>query len=402
MESMEKHFRNWECFSLLSLLPGVKYLRTYIRFLKGSFFMEALMKEKLNILPEAPGCYIYKDENGEILYIGKSKCLKKRVRSYFNKTQIGKTARLVRLINDLEYIVTDSEKEALLLEMSLIHTYKPPFNIQLKDGTSYPYIKITNEKNPIIEIVMEIKQDKAKYFGPYPNRYSARQTMELLQRLYPLCRCEGKLGRPCLYYQMGLCIGPCDHEVTPEMYQKQITKITQFLEGKASKVKQQLKVEMKRQIEALHFERAAELRDIILAIEETVEKQHIIFGDFSSRDIVGYSERNGYRSFHVFFVRNGAINGRKWGILPPDQQQSMEEAIIAFYQQPNNMLPKELLIPADLDQSYLKTALGIPIIVPKRGKKLEQVHLANENSSSALHAHAHLLEKFPNGLREAK
>lgn len=366
--------------------------------LKGSYFMEKVMEAKLNLLPEEPGCYIYKDSDGEILYIGKSKCLKKRVRSYFNKTQFGKTARLVRLIRDLEYIVTDSEKEALLLEMSLIQTYKPPFNIQLKEGMSYPYIKITNEKNPRLEIVYEIKSDYAKYFGPYPNRYSARQTMELLQRLYPLCRCEGKLGRPCLYYQMGLCIGPCQREITPAVYDAQITKISQFLDGKVYRVKRDLKQAMEKNRKNLQFERAAELRDLIQAIEETTKQQHIIFNDLSSRDIIGCSEKDGYRCFHVFFVRNGAINGRKSEVVFPTQQKSLEALIVAFYQDSNNLLPKELLISSKLDATYLQAELGIKVFIPKRGKKLEQVHLANENSENTLQGYAHLLAKFPSGL----
>lgn len=364
--------------------------------------MNIQLQQKLTLLPDAPGCYIYKDENNEILYIGKSKCLKNRVKSYFTGKQIGKTARLVRQIRDLELIITSSEKEALLLEMILIQKYQPPFNIQLKEGQSYPYIKITNEKNPHIEVVFEAKQDGAHYFGPYPGRYSARQTVELIEKLFPLCRCEGKPGRPCLYYHLGLCLGPCQEEIEPAVYQTQIHKITRFLEGNVKDVKTKLTLDMQSATEKLQFERAAELRDTIQAINETIEKQHIIFPGLKNRDIIGCYEQDNYLSVFVFFVRNGAINGTKWHVfeIQKSRQEDLADFINQFYQDPNNIQPKELLISEKLDKMALSEPLQKASSFPQKGGKKHQINLAVENAKSTYIAYAKMKEyDFENQLK---
>ncbi|MBC2011622.1 excinuclease ABC subunit C [Listeria marthii] len=356
--------------------------------------MDDKLQTKLTLLPESPGCYIYRDENNEILYIGKSKCLKNRVKSYFHSKQIGKTARLVRQIRDLELIITTSEKEALLLEMILIQKYQPPFNIQLKEGPSYPYIKITNEKNPHIEVVLEVKQDGAHYFGPYPGRYSARQTVELIEKLFPLCRCDGKPGRPCLYYHLGLCLGPCHEEIEPAIYENQIRKISRFLEGDIKDVKDKLTTEMQEAIEKLEFERAAELRDKMQAINETIEKQHIIFPGLKNRDIIGCYQQDNYLSVFVFFVRNGAINGSKWHVfeIETSLQDDLANFINHFYEDPNNIQPRELLIAEKIDKKLLQESLRKACLFPQKGGKKKQIDLAIENAKSAYIAYAKMKE----------
>lgn len=366
--------------------------------------MDTKLQTKLTLLPESPGCYIYKDENNEILYIGKSKCLKNRVKSYFHSKQIGKTARLVRQIRDLELIITTSEKEALLLEMILIQKYQPPFNIQLKEGTSYPYIKITNEKNPHIEVVFEAKQDGANYFGPYPGRYSARQTVDLIQKLFPLCRCDGKPGRPCLYYHLGLCLGPCLREIDPAVYKAQIHKISRFLEGDVKPVKKKIQAIMQEATDKLEFERAAEQRDKLLAINETIEKQHIIFPGLKNRDIIGCYEQDNYLSVFVFFVRNGAINGRKWHVFQVEKslQEDLAHFINQFYEDPNNIQPKELLIAEKLDKLSLAEPLRKACVFPQKGGKKKQINLANENAKSTYIAYAKMKEyDFENQLKNS-
>ncbi|EAG3563464.1 excinuclease ABC subunit C [Listeria monocytogenes] len=356
--------------------------------------MDDKLQKKLTLLPESPGCYIYRDENNEILYIGKSKCLKNRVKSYFHSKQIGKTARLVRQIRDLELIITTSEKEALLLEMILIQKYQPPFNIQLKEGTSYPYIKITNEKNPHIEVVFEVKRDGAHYFGPYPGRFSARQTVDLIEKLFPLCRCDGKPGRPCLYYHLGLCLGPCQAEIDPVVYKKQIHKISRFLEGDVKNVKDKLLGDMLTATENLEFERAAELRDKIHAINETIEKQHIIFPGLKNRDIIGCYEQDNHLSVFVFLVRNGAINGSKWHVFQIEKslQEDLAKFLNQFYEDPNNIRPKELLIAEKIDKSLLNEQLRKACLFPQKGGKKKQVDLAIENAKSAYIAYAKMKE----------
>lgn len=360
------------------------------------------LQQKLTLLPDSPGCYIYKDEKQEILYIGKSKCLKNRVKSYFTGKQIGKTARLVRQISDVELIITTTEKEALLLEMILIQKYQPPFNVMLKEGPSYPYIKITNEKNPHIEVVVETKADGAHYFGPYPGRYSVRQTVALLEKLFPLCRCEGKPGRPCLYYHLGLCLGPCQAEIEPAVYQAQIQKISRFLEGDVKDIKAKLTEDMQIATEKLQFERAAELRDTIHAINETIEKQHIIFPGLKNRDIIGCYTEDNYLSVFVFFVRNGAINGTKWHVfqIQKSLQEDLADFINQFYQDPNNIWPKELLIAEKLNKNSLSTNLQKASSFPQKGGKKKQIDLAVENAKSTYIAYTKMKEyDFENQLK---
>ncbi|KMT59299.1 excinuclease ABC subunit C [Listeria fleischmannii 1991] len=351
--------------------------------------MKNKLKEKLQTLPESPGCYIYRDKNGDILYIGKSKNLKKRVKSYFTKTQSGKTARLVHHIVDFELILTDSEQEALLLEMTLIMKYQPPYNVMLKEEIRYLYIKITNEQNPHLELTKEIENDGGHYFGPYASRYMATETLELIQKLYPLCHCSGKKGRPCFYYHLGMCIGPCARNVSPEEYNDQIKKIKQFLNGGQKAVKREIKERMQNQMEALEFERAKETHALLNILDRVTEKQKVITRDFGHRDIVHFVGSDNYCAVQIFFVRNGAIVGRTAKVFEYTGELSevVESYLVQFYMHPNHLEPKELLIPDTLDPTLLAKTLDIKVRVPKKGEKKALLELVHENAKSALEAH---------------
>lgn len=231
------------------------------------------IENKLKLLPDCPGCYLMKDLNGKVIYVGKSKNLKNRVRSYFKSKQVGRRAELVRDINDFEIIVVSSDKEAFLLEITLIKKYQPYYNVQLKNGGGYPFIEITNEKDPEVKLTSIIKKDKGYYFGPYPNVYAAQATLKFIQKMWPLRRCSGKLGRPCLYYNMGQCLGSCFKEVSSDKYDHQIKQIKCFLNGDITKAKTELIKKMQIASDNLEFERAGEYRDQLSYIEQTVEKQ---------------------------------------------------------------------------------------------------------------------------------
>ena len=259
------------------------------------------IESKLKLLPDLPGVYIHKNVQDEIIYIGKAKNLRNRVRSYFKSSQTGKTAKLVSEITDFETIVTMTNKEALLLEVTLIKKHQPRYNIRLKSGTSYPYLKITNEDNPQMVIASDVLDDGAEYYGPYPNVYAADQTLQILQKLYPLRRCNGPQSRACLYFHIDQCIGPCDHEVSKEEYDAQKAKIRSFLNGNVQEVKDELLIKMEEASQSLDYERAAELRDQIRNIEETVEKQTIISRDNTPRDIFSFYMDKGWISIQVFF-----------------------------------------------------------------------------------------------------
>src|SRR5690606_25179238 len=235
--------------------------------------MHEHLKEKLAILPDQPGCYLMKDRQGTIIYVGKAKILKNRVRSYFTGSHDGKTLRLVNEIEDFEYIVTSSNIEALLLEINLIKKHDPKYNIMLKDDKSYPFIKITAEKHPRLLITRKVKKDKGKYFGPYPNVQAANETKKLLDRIYPLRKCSTLPDKVCLYYHIGQCLAPCVNEVTDETNKKMVDDIIRFLNGGYKEIKDELTDKMIKASEELDFERAKEYRDQIANIETTMEKQ---------------------------------------------------------------------------------------------------------------------------------
>ncbi|NEF81677.1 excinuclease ABC subunit UvrC [Ligilactobacillus murinus] len=352
------------------------------------------IENKLKLLPDLPGCYLMKDINSKIIYVGKAKNLKNRVRSYFKSSHEGKTAKLVSEIYDFETIITSTDKEAFLLEITLIQKYTPHYNIKLKRGTGYPYIKITNEKDPVLKIVSQVKKDGGYYFGPYPNVYAAQETLQLLQKVYPLRRCNGYQKRPCVYYHMGQCLGACFKEVDPAEYEKNIKKIKSFLSGNVGGIKRELTTKMQQAAEQLEYERAGEIRDQIRYVEMTVERQKIISNDNTPRDLFGFYMDKGWISIQVFFIRQARLMKREKRLFPCIDTPEAELAsfILQFYNQKNRILPKEILVPETIDKEILADILQTPVRTPKRGTKKELLDLASKNAQLILEEKFRLLE----------
>ena len=352
------------------------------------------IENKLKLLPDQPGCYLMKDVNAKIIYVGKAKNLKNRVRSYFKSSHEGKTAKLVSEIHDFETIVTSTDKEAFLLEITLIQKHKPYYNIKLKRGTSYPYIKITNERDPQLMIVSKDLNDGGYYFGPYPNVYAAQETVQLLQKVYPLRRCPGHQKRPCLYYHMGQCLGACFKEVPVEAYERNIRKIKSFLNGNVSQIKRELTAKMNVAAAKLEFERAAEIRDQIRYVEMTVEKQKIISNDNTPRDLFNFFMDKGWLSIQVFFIRQARLIKREKRLFPcvdlPEEE--LASFILQFYNQKNRILPKEILVPPGIDKKVLNEILGVSVKTPKRGQKRDLLEMAHKNAQLVLEEKFRLLE----------
>ncbi|MEK5528860.1 excinuclease ABC subunit UvrC [Viridibacillus sp. FSL R5-0468] len=357
--------------------------------------MNELIKQKLAILPDQPGCYLMKDRQGTIIYVGKAKVLKNRVRSYFTGSHDGKTQRLVSEIEDFEYIVTSSDIEAFILELNLIKTHDPKYNIMLKDDKTYPYIKITNEKHPRLLIVRKIKKDNGKYFGPYPNSFAANETKKLLDRLYPLRKCTNLPNRVCLYYHLGQCLAPCVKEVEKEQYQEIIQGITSFLNGGYGEVKEDLNAKMLDAAEKLDFERAKEYRDQISHIETVMERQKITLTDLTNRDVFGYAVDKGWMCIQVFFVRQGKLIERDVSLFPiyRDPEEEFLTFVGRFYEQAEHIKPKEIFIPSNIEGDLLASVLDLKVTIPQRGKKKELVDLASKNAQIAISEKFQLLER---------
>ncbi|EAD3871497.1 excinuclease ABC subunit C, partial [Listeria monocytogenes] len=295
------------------------------------------IQNKLALLPEQPGCYLMKDRQGTIIYVGKAKILKNRVRSYFSGTHDSKTQRLVQEIVDFEYIVTSSNVEALLLEINLIKKHDPRFNIRLKDDKTYPFIKITNERHPRLIITRQVKKDKGKYFGPYPNVYAANEVKRILDRLYPLRKCSTLPNKVCLYYHLGQCLAPCVFDVEASKYKEMQDEIVAFLNGGYKTVKNDLMKKMQEAAENMEFEKAGEFRDQINAIETTMEKQKMTMNDFVDRDVFGYAIDKGWMCVQVFFIRQGKLIERDVSQFPfyNDADEDFLTFIGQFYQKAN-------------------------------------------------------------------
>lgn len=357
--------------------------------------MNSIIKQKLSLLPDQPGCYLMKDRQGTIIYVGKAKILKNRVRSYFTGTHDGKTLRLVNEIEDFEYIVTSSNIEALLLEINLIKKHDPKYNIMLKDDKSYPFIKITAERHPKLIITRKVKRDKGKYFGPYPNVGAANETKKLLDRLYPLRKCATLPDRVCLYYHLGQCLAPCINPVPEEQYKKMIDEITRFLNGGYQEIKKELTEKMLKASEQLDFERAKEFRDKIAHIETTMEKQKMTMTDFTDRDVFGYSVDKGWMCVQVFFIRQGKLIERDASMFPiyDEPREEMLTFLGQFYEKTNHFKPKEILIQDEIELSLAEELLEVKVLQPQRGQKKELVKLAVKNAKIALNEKFSLIEK---------
>jgi len=357
--------------------------------------MNELIKAKLALLPDQPGCYLMKDRQGTIIYVGKAKVLKNRVRSYFTGSHDGKTLRLVNEIEDFEYIITSSNMEALLLELNLIKKHDPKYNIMLKDDKSYPFILLTNERHPRLIITRKVKRGKGKYFGPYPNVHSANETKKLLDRLYPLRKCTKLPDKVCLYHHIGQCLAPCVYDVKEEQYKDMTQEITKFLNGGYEDIKKSLVQKMEAAAEELDFERAKEYRDNIAHIDATMEKQKMISTDFTDRDIFGYAVDKGWMCVQVFFIRQGKLIERDVSMFPlfDEPKEEFLTFLGQFYDQENHIKPREVLLPASIDIDMANELLQVKVLQPQRGQKKDLLKLANKNAQNALKEKFSLIEK---------
>ncbi|AUB53296.1 MULTISPECIES: excinuclease ABC subunit UvrC [Enterococcus] len=349
--------------------------------------MNERIKNKLALLPDQPGCYLMKDKNGTIIYVGKAKVLKNRVRSYFTGSHNTKTERLVSEIEDFEYIVTESNIEALLLEINLIKKNDPKYNIMLKDDKTYPFLKITNEKYPRLVITRKVLKDKAFYFGPYPDVGAANETKKILDRLFPLRKCKpSQTKEPCLYYHLGQCLCPYYFDVDPAEYTSIVNEVKRFLNGGHETIEAEIQEKMAKAAENMEFEKAAEYRDQIRAIETIMTRQKMTNTDLIDRDVFGYAIDKGWMCVQVFFVRQGKLIERDVSIIPfyNEAEEDFLTYIGQFYQENEHFIPKEVVIPDTIDQPSVEALLATKVIQPKRGEKKKLVELANKNARVAL------------------
>lgn len=347
--------------------------------------MNQLIKDKLAMLPLSPGCYLMKSAKGEVIYVGKAKKLKNRVKTYFTKVHNKRTQLLVSEIFDFEYIITDSEVEALILEINLIKKYDPRFNVKLTDDKTYPYIVITAERHPRLMMTRQVKKDKGKYFGPFPNAFAATETARLLNKIYPLRKCNKIPDKVCLYAHIGQCLAPCEKIVPTAKYEEITDAVSKFLKGDISDVKKELTAKMLTASENLDFERAGEYRDMIANVELTVQKQQISFSDFEDRDVFGYAQIDDLICVQVFFIRGGKIIERDVSIFNLIQDVADEvTSYIAWFYHRGNIMPNEIFVPETLDAELLGKVLRQKVISPKIGNKKKLLDLATKNAVAAL------------------
>lgn len=341
----------------------------------------------------SPGCYLMKNTDGKVIYVGKARKLKNRVSSYFTGAHNYKTTKLVDHIWDFDYIVTGSEKEALLLEINLIKDYTPEYNIMFMDNTYYPYIELTDETHPRFKIVRKTKNKKNKYFGPYPDATAARNTFKLLNKLYPLRKCNHVPDKPCLYYSLHQCLGPCINEVDKSQYDEIRKELISFIHGNTKSKIDELTEKMMTASENLQFELAKEYRDLIRSIEYVTAKQNVQFGDYKDRDILGYFIDKGYISIQLFFMREGKLLYHDFNLEPvgEDFEEDLIRFLVTYYQ--THPEPYELLIPQDVDLELLTEILSCHVLQPQRGDKKSLVEMANKNAKEALEKKFLLKEK---------
>ncbi len=354
-----------------------------------------MFKEKLALVPDLPGSYQMKDKDGNIIYVGKAKNLKKRLKSYFTGRVTGKTKKLVSEIATFEYIVTKSELESLILEITLIKKYNPKYNILLKDDKSYPYIEFTKDKYPLLKVVrnVKVKKNKNNLYGPFPNVGSARRTVEMLNRIYPLRKCEVLKKDYCLYYHIGECLGYCKKEVDEEKLEVMRREITAFLNGDASFILKKLEANMKDASDKMNFEKALEYKRMIEDIKITLKNQTIVLNKDINLDLFNYYEEENYLSIQVFFIRSGTLFGRSKKILnyTGDCVEALIEYIIRFYER--EILPKEILVPSEIDTDILSNYLNIKVRTPQKGDMKKLIDLAKENAKIALEEEIKILNQ---------
>ena len=357
--------------------------------------MNNLIKSKLELLPTSPGCYIHKDKNGTIIYVGKAKNLRNRVRSYFRGSHDTKTEALVSEIVDFEFIVTESNIEALLLEINLIKENKPKYNIMLKDDKSYPFIKITNERYPRLIITRQVKKDGGLYFGPYPDVGAANEIKRLLDRIFPFRKCTNPPSKVCFYYHIGQCMAHTSCKKDEDYFKSMSQEVSDFLKGQDDKIIDDLKGKMATAAQGMEFERAAEYRDLIQAIGTLRTKQRVMAKDLQNRDVFGYYVDKGWMCVQVFFVRQGKLIERDVNLFPyyNDPDEDFLTYVGQFYQEKSHLVPNEVLIPQDIDQEAVQALVDTKILKPQRGEKKQLVNLAIKNARVSLEQKFNLLEK---------
>ena len=357
------------------------------------------IKKKLELLPDKPGCYLMKNKDNVVIYVGKAKKLKRRVSSYFNRIHTGKTARLVSEIRDFEYIVVESETESLILEINLIKKYDPKYNILLRDDKSYPYIELTNEEVPRLLIVRNLGRKKKidRLYGPYPNVTAARQTVNLLNRIYPLRKCKTYEKKLCLYYHIGQCLGYCKLKQNKEKIKIMEKEIIEFLKGNHEYVTTKLEKQMNNYSEKLEFEKALEIKEMLDYIKITLTRQKVEISDNVDRDIIGYYEFKGYLSIQIFFIRSGKIQERISKTIPiiDDVNEELTRFIATFYTK-NILIPKEILVPNIVDDNILEEYLKTNVKAPVKGVKSKLIEMANENAKIKIENDYELIEKDEN------
>ena len=357
--------------------------------------MNNLIKSKLELLPTSPGCYIHKDKNGTIIYVGKAKNLRNRVRSYFRGSHDTKTEALVSEIVDFEFIVTESNIEALLLEINLIKENKPKYNIMLKDDKSYPFIKITNERYPRLIITRQVKKDGGLYFGPYPDVGAANEIKRLLDRIFPFRKCTNPPSKVCFYYHLGQCMAHTVCHKDEAYFKGMAQEVSDFLKGQDDKIIDELKLKMNTAAQNMEFERAAEYRDLIQAIGTLRTKQRVMAKDLQNRDVFGYYVDKGWMCVQVFFVRQGKLIERDVNLFPyyNDPDEDFLTYVGQFYQEKSHLIPNEILIPQEIDEEAVKALVDTKVLKPQRGEKKQLVNLAIKNARVSLEQKFNLLEK---------
>lgn len=342
-----------------------------------------MFKEELSLVPHLPGCYLMKNKDNIVIYVGKSKNLKNRLSSYFQREHTGKTMMLVREIDHFEYIITNTEMESLLLEINLIKKYNPKYNILYRDDKSYPYIELTDEKVPSLKITRRINAKKIKnnLFGPYPNVGAAKKVVEILNRIYPLKKCRTYEKRECLYYHIGECLGYCTHNVDEDKIKEMKNEIISFLNGNTRVLTDRLREKMIKYSEKLDYEKAKEYKDLLDYINITTEKQKVDLDSKTNTDIVGYYAKDNYISIQILFVRGGKLLDRNRVIFPmiTTEEEELSNYLLDFYSK-NVSMPKEILVPSNVDIYSFSEVFNIKFINPIRGEKKKILDLAYDNA----------------------
>ena len=357
---------------------------------------DIMIKEKLALVPQLPGCYLMKNKDNIIIYVGKAKKLKNRLSSYFRGTHSGKTAKLVSEIVDFDYIVVNSEIESLVLENNLIKQYDPKYNILLRDDKSYPYIELSNDIVPKLSIVRSInrKKNHNHLYGPYPNVTAARETVNLLNRMYPLRKCNTYNKKPCLYYHINQCLGYCTNKVDSDEINKMKNEIIKFLKGDHSIVSKKIEEEMYLESSKMNYEKAKELKELLDYINITLTKQQVEMGDNKDRDIFGYYEEKGYLSIQVFFIRGSKLVGKHSKIFPlvDEIENSVISYISTFYDK-DIVPPSEILVPNTIDTEILSNYLNLKVLTSLKGNKKKIIDMACNNAEILLHEKFELIKK---------